>query len=103
MKKVYFILLCLAIFSGCNPDPFTGYVVCKEYIPGHMDNKKVKPVLQAVIIPVTPGAHSRKHRPKWVKSRWVVYAANKSVVRAFSVDSLYFTNVCLGQKITIKH
>lgn len=102
MKKVLFCLLCLAIFSGCDPDPFTGYVVCKEYIPGHMDDKKVNPIQHAVVIPVRPVVHPHRHKPEWIKNRWIVYVANKSAVKPFDVDSLYFTNVRLGQKITMK-
>lgn len=96
MKKIIVCLLCLVILSGCDPRSFTGYVVCKEYTPGHMDDKKVNPIQEAIIVPVRP----HRHKPKWVKSKWVVYVANKNAVRPFDVDSISFIGFRLGQKIT---
>lgn len=100
MKKIIVCLLCLAIFSGCDPKPFTGYIVCKEYTPGHMDDKKVNPIQEAIVIPVRPIVVPHRHKPKWVNSKWVVYVANKNTVRSFNVDSLSFIGFRLGQKIS---
>lgn len=101
MKKTLSCLLCLSLLLGCDPEPFIGYIVCKEYTPGHLDDKRVSPIQVAVAVPVRPIIVPHRHKPKWVKSRWVVYVANKNSVRSFNIDSINFINVSLGQKITI--
>lgn len=99
MKKIIVCLLCMVILSGCDPKPFTGYVVCKEYTPGHMEDKKVNTIQEAIIVPVHPRVY--KSKPKWIKPEWVVYVANKDRVRSFRVDSATFARLRLGQKITL--
>ena len=98
MKKIIICLLCLTVLLGCTPDPFTGYVVCKEYTPGHMDDEKVNTTQwSGIIIPV----HPRPVKPKWVEPRWVIYVANKNMIRQFDVNKSCFDKFKLGQKVTL--
>lgn len=38
-KKLFISISLLAILVGCTHQ-FKGFLVCKEYVPGHMDDKK---------------------------------------------------------------
>ena len=42
-KKLFISISLLAILVGCTHQ-FKGFLVCKEYVPGHMDDKKVQSV-----------------------------------------------------------
>lgn len=64
-----------------------------------MDDEKVNTTQWAgIIIPVHPPIPSK---PKWVKPRWVIYVANKNMVRQFDVNKSCFDKFKLGQKVTL--
>lgn len=96
MKKIFVSFLCVTLMA-CEPVKFTGYVVCKEYTPGHMSNENVDPVQCAVIVP-----HAHPAPPHYVDPIWVVYVANRDRVESINVDSLRFTKIKLLQKITVE-
>ena len=99
--KTFRFLTVLAIIMLCScQQEFTGYVVCKEYVPAHMDNQEPKTTQEAgiVYVPVVV-AH---HTPELIKSQWFVYVANKDAVRQFEVDSVRYLHIKICQKITFK-
>ena len=96
MKKKLFISIgLLAILVGCTHQ-FKGFLVCKEYVPGHMDDKKVQSVQEAIVfVPV------HIHEPEYIPSEWIFYVANKNSVRAFNVDSLTYLRHKVGERIVM--
>lgn len=97
MKRIILALSLLAVLSGCETKPFKGFLVCKEYIKGHMDDER--PHIQqeaAVYVPIVP---PRRHEPEYIPSEWKFYVANKHGVRVFSVDSLTYTRHKVGERI----
>jgi hypothetical protein len=100
MKAINLLfLLSLLILGSCN-EPFTGYVVCKEYIPLHMDDEQPKSVQEAIVyVPVvTP-----KHTPELIKSKFILYIANKNCVIEYEVDSITFIHTKICQKLTLRY
>lgn len=100
MNKIFLTFILLTVLSACKPKPFRGFLVCKEYIQGHMDNDSVKSIQEAyVYVPVVP----RIHRPKYIPSEWIFYVANKDEVRLFYVDSLTYIKHRVGERIVMKY
>ena len=101
MKKNLFISISLlAILAGCNPKPVKGFLVCKEYVPGHMDDEHAKTVQEAyVYVPFIP--MRRHHTPEYIPSEWHFYVANKYGVRDFKVDSLTYLRHKVGKRIVM--
>lgn len=99
MKKFILVFSLLAALSSCETKPFKGFLVCKEYVPGHMDYEQ--PYIQqeayvyVLIVPL------RRHVPKYVPSVWYFYVANKDGVGQFKVDSLTYTRHKVGERIVI--
>ena len=63
-----------------------------------MDDEKVNTTQWAgIIIPV----HHRPVKPKWVEPKWVIYVANKNMIRQFDVNKSCFDKFKLGQKVTL--
>ena len=90
-KKLFISISLLAILAGCNPKPFKGFLVCKEYVPGHMDDEHAKTVQEAyVYVPFIP-----------IPSEWHFYVANKYGVRDFKVDSLTYLRHKVGKRIVM--
>lgn len=100
-KKLIISISLLAILAGCNPKPFKGFLVCKEFIPGHMDDKHVQSVQEAYVY--VPVVHPRRHEPEYIPSAWKFYVANKRCVREFSVDSLTYTKHKVGERIVMNY
>ena len=100
MKKVILFISFLAVLGSCKNQPFKGFLVCKEYIPGHMDDECAKTVQEAyVYVPFIP---MRRHdTPEYVPSAWKFYVANKHGVRVFSVDSLTYIKHKVGERIVM--
>lgn len=99
MKKNIVFIILLFLFVGCEIKPFRGFLVCKEYVPGHMDNEQGKSVQEAyVYIPVV---HPRTHVPKFIPPEWHFYVANKDGVRDFQVDSLMYIKHKVGERIVM--
>ena len=101
MEKLILFISLLAVLGGCKNQPFKGFLVCKEYIPGHMDNEHAKSVQEAFVpFPVIP---MRRHEPEYIPSTWNLYVANKYRVREFQVDSLTYTKHKVGERIVINY
>ena len=101
MKKVLLFISLLAVLGSCKNQPFRGFLVCKEYIPGHMDDEHAKTVQEAYVY--VPVVHLRKHEPEYIPSVWKFYVANKRCVREFSVDSLTYTKHKAGERIVMNY
>lgn len=102
MKKLLIIPLLLLLIS-CENKPFTGYVIGKEYIQGHMCcSDGYKHIVQASPI-IVPHPVPIKHHHSFEKSKFIISVANKyRGVCDFNVDSIRYKNYKLGQRITIK-
>ncbi len=99
MKKIILAFSLLAVLSGCKTKPFKGFLVCKEYIKGHMDDEQPHIHQEAIVnVPVVP---PRRHEPEYIPSAWIFYVANKDGVRRFNVDSLTYTRHKVGERITM--
>lgn len=97
MKKIILAFSLLTVLSGCKTKPFKGFLVCKEYIPGHMDDKQPKSIQEAYVY--VPVVYPRTHEPEYVPSEWHFYVANKYGVRDFQVDSLTYLRHKVGERI----
>lgn len=100
-KKLFISISLLAILAGCNPKPFKGFLVCKEYIPGHMDDEHAKTVQEAYVPVPVPVVYPRRHEPEYIPSEWHFYVANKYGVRDFRVDSLTYLRHKVGERIVM--
>ena len=99
MKKLLISFALLLAFAGCETKPFKGFLVCKEYIPGHMDDVPANTVQEAyVYVPIVP---PRRHEPEYIPSEWHFYVANKDGVRDFRVDSLTYLRHKVGERIVM--
>lgn len=99
MKKIIMTIGLLTILAGCGDKQFKGFLVCKEYIKGHMDDEQQHIHQEAAVyVPVVP---PRRHEPEYVPSEWYFYVANKNCVRRFNVDSLTYTQHKVGERITM--
>lgn len=100
MNKILLTFILLAALSGCKPKPFKGFLVCKEYIQGHMDDDNVKSIQEAYVsVPVVP----RTHTPEYIPSEWIFYVANKDRVIPFHVDSLTYIKHRVGERIVMNN
>lgn len=98
--KGLILFLALVSLTSCEFKPFTGYIVCKEYTPGHMCHDEVPTYSEASLLYVHVPPHVHTHHHTWQESSFIIYVANKNAVRSFSVDSLSFTKYKLLQKVT---
>lgn len=98
-NTIIMVVILFALFSGCDTKPFRGFLVCKVYIPSHMQNEQIKTIIEAgVHVPIV---RSRRHKPRYVPSEWLFYVANKDIVRTFNVDSLTYTRYKVGERIVM--
>lgn len=84
-------------FSGCERKPFCGFLVCKEYTPGHMSDEYPNVVQEAGVVNMPVGVLMR--RSHYVEPQWVLYVANRYCIRAFDVDSLTYVRHEVGERI----
>ena len=91
----------LAVLVGCEPKPFKGIIVCKEYVKAHMDNEEAHIVEEAMFVPRVFYPH-RRRVPQLVPSEWKFYVASKYAVREFSVDSITYTKHHVGERIVMR-
>jgi len=100
MKLIYGFLLITFIFTSCNKEPFTGYVVGKEYFKGHRccNNEYQHTVYSAIVPVVVPG----KHYHEWIDSRFILHVANYIELRHIDVDSNTFFNTKILETKTFK-
>lgn len=73
----------LAVLVGCEPKPFKGIIVCKEYVKAHYVRRP-------------------KQAPRLSPSEWKFYVANKYSIRVFTLDSVTYTTHHVGGKIVMK-
>lgn len=93
---IFFIMFCL--LCSCDNKPFTGYVVGKEYIQGHMcHDENYDHVVEAAYIHVP---HTHHH--KWQDSEFILHVANHKELRHIHVDSITFENYKLLELVTFK-
>ena len=96
MNKIILVIGLLCLLVGCEPKPFKGIIVCKEYVRAHMDNEEAHVAEEAAFVP------HRMHVPQLVPSEWKLYVANKYAIRVFYVDSITYTKHHIGEKIVMK-
>lgn len=101
MNKILLTFILLAALSGCKPKPFKGFLVCKEYIRGHMDDECVEPIQEAYVS--VPVVVPRIHTPEYIPSEWIFYVANKDCVLRFNVDSLTYIKHRVGERIVMNN
>ncbi|WP_232504135.1 hypothetical protein [Hoylesella timonensis] len=101
MNKILLTFILLTALSGCKPKPFKGFLVCKEYIQGHMDNVSVEPIQEAYVS--VHVAVPRIHTHKYIPSEWIFYVANKDCVLRFNVDSLTYIKHRVGERIVMNN
>ena len=73
----------LVVLVGCEPKPFKGIIVCKEYVKAHYVRRP-------------------KQAPRLSPSEWKFYVANKYSIRVFTLDSVTYTTHHVGGKIVMK-
>ena len=101
MNKIILVIGLLCLLVGCEPKPFKGIIVCKEYVKAHMDNEEAHVVEEATFVPRVHYPH-RMHVQQLVQSEWKFYVANKYTIRVFYVDSVTYTKHHIGEKIVMK-
>lgn len=92
----YLIIIGL-ILCSCSGVKINGYIVGKEYTPGHMCHDEVTTYREAGIVnyvhvPITPHHHT------WQKASFIIHIANSWDLRQIDVDSLTYINVKVGSK-----
>lgn len=99
--KIKLIAVCI-LLASCRQDPFTGYVVGKEYEAGHFccSDKHTKTLESVIVVPPRPAP---VHHHVWEKSRFTVYVANHEVIYSYNVDSLSYQKYVLGKKVTMSY
>lgn len=102
MIRTILAIALLAVLVGCEPRPFKGIIVCKEYVKAHMDNEDAHVVEEATFVPRVHYVPHPRRVPQLVPSEWKFYVANKYSVRVFSVDSVTYTKHHIGEKIVMK-
>ena len=100
MNKILLTFILLAALSGCKPKPFKGFLVCKEYIRGHMDSVSVKSIQEAYVY---GHVYYYMYTHKYIPSEWKFYVANKDGVLRFNVDSLTYIKHRVGERIVMKN
>lgn len=104
MRKNKFLLafLLAATTTACSENkPFTGYVVAKEYVEGHMCHSEYKHTVKAYVpvhVPHVPPPHHHHYE----NAQFILHVANRYEVRPFHVDTFKFTRVQMLDKITLK-
>lgn len=85
----------------CKPEPISGYIVYKEYIPQHMSNRTPAVQHEAAFVYVAPARPTPPHK---VQSTWAIWVGNRNGVEQISIDSNLYGRVKCGQHIKIyKH
>ncbi len=100
MGKILIVCLLIILVTSCESKPFTGYIVAKEYIEGHMcHDEDYSHVVEAGYVHV-PHVHHAPHHHEWRDSEFILHVANKDEVRPVQVDSLEFYKHKLLDKVT---
>lgn len=102
MNKIILVIGLLCLLVGCEPKPFKGIIVCKEYVKAHMDNEEAHAVEEATFVPRVHYVPRPRHVPQLVPSEWKFYVANKYSIRVFSVDSVTYIKHHIGERIIMR-
>ena len=102
MIRTILAIVLLTMLVGCEPRPFKGIIVCKEYVKAHMDNEEAHVVEEATFVPRVHYVPHPRRVPQLVPSEWKFYVANKYSVRVFFVDSVTYTKHYVGERIIMR-
>ena len=91
----------ILFLSACQTDKYSGYVVCKEFIPEHECHSEVRTVRESIII-VPPKVPSH-HQHKTQEARYIVYIANKDFVRSIDTDKTNYQNLKITDKVKVEN
>ena len=103
IRKILIFISLALVLLGCENKLFKGFLVYKEYTPGHMDDTEPIVVQEATFVPVRPVIVPHRHVPQYVPSSWIFYVANKDGVRRFDVDSLTYIRHKVGERIVMNY
>ena len=92
----------LDVIVGCEPKPFKGIIVCKEYVKAQMDNEEAHAVEEATFVPRVHYVPRPRRVPQLVPSEGKFYVANKYALREFIVDSITYTKHHVGERIIMR-
>lgn len=103
MKKILLSAFIAALFSGCDNrnEPFTGYLVAKEYRPERMSNEPVRLVDYAAFVPPRVVTVPHSNTPQKIEAEWIWFVANKREVLPFRVSEQMFDTKKCGDKVTM--
>jgi hypothetical protein len=101
MKKLITLILIFLVLTACESKPFTGYIVAKEYVEGHMCHDEDYQHYVEAYVPVVPHVPPVHHH-EWQESEFIIYVANRYQVNEYNVDSLDFYNYNLLDKVTFE-
>ena len=95
-----FVLFCIVHSCTQEPrkEPFTGYVVAKEYTPRHMCHTEVTTVVEAGYTPVHIPVHTHTHHMQ--EPEFILHVANKDELKHIPVDSITYFRTELLEKYT---
>lgn len=102
MIRTILAIVLLIMLVGCEPRPFKGIIVCKEYVKAHMSNEEAHVVEEAMFAPRAHYVPRPRRVPQLVPSEWKFYVANKYAVRVFYVDSVTYTKHHVGERIIMR-
>jgi len=90
------------IVYSCNDEPrkepFSGYVVAKEYTPRHMCHTEVTTVVEAGYTPVHIPVNTHIHHMQ--EPEFILHVANKDELKHIHVDSITYVRTELLEKYT---
>jgi len=99
-KEIILLIFIMSALISCisKDTVITGYVVCKEYVPEHMDNENPKTIQYNIII--VPHYTPHRRTPQKVLEGWYLYVANKNEVFKKRVNKTIFDNTKITDKVT---
>jgi len=98
--KLTGLIIIIGSFLGCTSEPFTGYIVHKEYVKAHWSNEEPKKICESNVLDLTLIAIPDIIGTSWVKTKFKVWVANREKVRTFDIDSLSWFSIKCGDKVT---
>lgn len=94
-----FFIMCGCLTIKTRVRQYTGYVVEKDYTPGHMCHSEPTISRLLVIVPTHP--HVTPHHHKWIKQQWGLYVANRDGVHNIEIDSSVWAAFKPGDKVIV--
>jgi hypothetical protein len=104
MKKIILSIAVALFLSSCGDGTektFTGYVVHKEYLAGHMCHSEFKEIQESSVVVIVPHV-VHKHHHSYKHPEYNLFVANRYDVRFFAVDSTTWLKQRLGHKVSFK-